>query len=125
MSAVSALSSWMWALGSSAMATSSLAASPVDSPLGPQWKGRPIWWTVRPCTVSGTSRDVTITRASTAPRAVTIVAHPPCSRPRSAASCGESSQKNSGCSSERYGDQRLIPPAVKCSVSRWVVTTYG
>lgn len=101
MSAVSALSSWMWAFGSSAMAMSSLAASPVEIPLGPQWKGSPIWWTVRPWTVRGLSRSVTMTRASTALRAVMIVAQPPCSRPRSAASCGESSQKNSGWSSER------------------------
>lgn len=107
------------------MATSSLAASPVATPLGPQWNGSPIWWTVRPCTVSGVIRAVTMTRASTALRAVTMVAQPMCSRPRSAASCGETSQKNSGWSSERYGDQRLMPPAVKCSVRRCVVTTYG
>ena len=58
-------------------------------------------------------------------RTVTMVAHPMCSSPRSAASSGETSQKNSGCSSDRYGTQRDIPPAVWCSVSRYVVQTYG
>ena len=61
--------------------------------------------------------------ASIAVRALTIVAHPPWSRPRSRASSGETSQKNSGCSSDRYGSHRLIPPAVWCSVRRYVVKT--
>ena len=51
--------------------------------------------------VSGVIRSVTMTRASMAARAETMVAHPPFSRPRSAASSGETSQKNSGWSSER------------------------
>ncbi len=63
-------------------------------------------------------RSVTMTRASIAPRAVTIVAHPRCSSPRSAASSGDTSQNISGCSSERYGNHRLMPPAVWCSVRR-------
>ena len=46
-------------------------------------------------------RSVTSTRASIAARAVTIVAQPPCSRPRSAASSGLTSQNISGCSSAR------------------------
>ena len=68
--------------------------------------------------VSGVIRSVTSTRASMALRAVTIVAQPMCSSPRSVASSGETSQKNSGCSSARYGSQRDMPPAVWCSVSR-------
>ena len=52
--------------------------------------------------VRGLIRSVTRTRASTAVRAETIVAQPPCSRPRSAASSGLTSQKISGCSSDRY-----------------------
>ena len=46
-------------------------------------------------------RSVTITRASIAVRADTMVAQPPLVSPRSCASSGEISQKNSGCSSER------------------------
>lgn len=68
-------------------------------------------------------RSVTSTRASIAARGETIVAQPPLTRPRSAASSGETSQNISGCSSARYDDQRLIPPAVWCSVSRYVVNT--
>ena len=45
--------------------------------------------------------DVAFTRASIALRAVMIVAQPRCSSPRSAASCGEISQKKAGCSSAR------------------------
>ena len=53
-----------------------------------------------------------------APRAETIVAQPPLVKPRRRASSGETSQKNSGWSSARYGCHRVIPPPVKCSVSR-------
>jgi hypothetical protein len=67
---------------------------------------------------SGFTRSVTSTRASIAARGETIVAQPYGARPRSAASAGEISQNISGCSSARYGSQRLIPPAVCCSVSR-------
>src|SRR4051794_29016139 len=63
--------------------------------------GRPIWCTRRPSTVSGRSRSVTITRASIAARAVTIVAQPACSSPRSAASSGLTSTNGSGWSSAR------------------------
>ena len=68
-------------------------------------------------------RGVTSARASTMPRIVRIVSQPPGSTPRSAASSGEISQKNSGCSSARWGSVRDIPPAVWCSVSRYVVMT--
>ena len=103
-----ALSSWMCAVGSVTIAVSSFAESPRVSPLGPQWNGMPIWWIVRPPAVNVGTRRVTMTRASTAPRAVMIVAQPPLLSPRISASCGETSQKNSGCSSDRYADQRLI-----------------
>ena len=63
-------------------------------------------------------RSVTSTRASIAARAVTIVAQPACSSPRSEASSGLTSQKSSGWSSARYGSVRDMPPAVWCSVSR-------
>ncbi len=76
-------------------------------------------------TRSGRTRSVTSTRASIAARAVTSVAQPPCSSPRSAASAGPTSQNISGCSSARYGRVRDMPPAVWCSVRRWVVMTYG
>jgi hypothetical protein len=66
----------------------------------------------------GWTRGVTITRASIDERADEIVAQPMCSSPRSAASWGETSQKNSGCSSDRYGKVLDMPPAVWCSVSR-------
>src|SRR5436305_14709041 len=68
---------------------------------------------------------VTSTRASMTARAVTTCAQPRLLRPRSAASAGETSMNISGCSSDRYGSVRLIPPAVWCSVSRLVVNTYG
>ena len=68
--------------------------------------------------VNGFIRSVTSTLASIAVRVVTIVAQPPCSRPRSRASRGETSQNIEGCSSLRYGSVRLIPPPVWCSVSR-------
>ena len=41
------------------------------------------------------------------------------------ASSGDTSTNSSGCSSDRYGSCRLIPPAVWCSVSRAVVSTNG
>ena len=91
----------MCTFGSRTLWARSLAESPADRPLAPQWYGSPIWWSRRPCTSIGRIRSVTRTRASTAARAVTIVAQPPFSRPRSAASKGETSQKNSGCSSDR------------------------
>ena len=50
---------------------------------------------------SGRSRSVTSTRASIAVRAVTIVAQPPLTSPRSAASSGDTSQNISGCNSAR------------------------
>ena len=50
----------------------------------------------RPATVNGVIRSVTRTRASIALRAETIVAHPRCASPRSAANSGLTSQKNSG-----------------------------
>src|ERR1017187_124106 len=116
-----AFDSWMWTLGSRLTPIRSFAESPLTiapPPPTPQWYGRPIWWMTRPPTVSGVSRSVTRTLASMAVRAVTMVAQPRCSSPRSAASSGDTSQKNSGCSSARYGDHRLMPPAVWCSVRR-------
>ena len=55
---------------------------------------------------------MTSTRASIAARAVMIVAQPPFSSPRSAASPGETSQNSSGCSSASRDSVRLMPPAV-------------
>src|SRR3954453_23633326 len=78
-----------------------------------------------PRTFCGLIRSVTCTRASIAAREVTIVAQPRCSRPRSSASSGLTSQNSSGWSSDRYGTVRLIPPAVWCSVSRYVVMAKG
>ena len=63
-------------------------------------------------------RSVTMTRASIDERAVVTVAQPACSSPRSVASSGDTSQNISGCSSDRYGSHRLMPPAVWCSVRR-------
>ena len=63
-------------------------------------------------------RRVTSTRVSIAARGDTIVAQPYGSRPTSSASSGDTSQNISGCSSERYGSQRDMPPAVWCSVRR-------
>ena len=68
---------------------------------------------------------MTITRPSTADLEVTTWHQPMCSRPRSAASSGETSTNISGCSSERYSRLRLIAPAVWCSVSRLTVKTNG
>src|SRR5581483_101963 len=96
MSQAKALTSWMCEFGSRLTEARSLAASPVLRPFGPQWYGMPTWCRTRPCTVSGAIRSVTSTRASTAFRAVTIVAQPRCSSPRSTASSGDTSQKNSG-----------------------------
>ena len=100
-SQANALTSLICTLGSRLTEARSLAESPRLSPFGPQWYGMPTWWSRRPCTVSGVIRSVTRTRASIALRTVTIVAQPRCSRPRSAASSGEISQKNSGWSSDR------------------------
>ena len=61
---------------------------------------------------------MTRTRASIAPRAVEMIAQSPCRKPRSAASSGETSQNISGISSESHGSQRVMPPAVWCSVRR-------
>src|SRR5687767_8045012 len=118
MSHVAALTSWMWALGSSTTANRSLAASPVESPRLPQWYGSPTWCSSRPWTTSGAMRSVTNTRASMAARTVVTVAHPPLTRPRSAASAGLTSQNMAGCSSDSTPRNRLMPPAAWCSVSR-------
>ena len=125
MSQVSDLNSEMCVLRSSTSLRSSLAASPVTSPLAPQWIGTLTWWTSCPPTMSGLTRFVTSTRVSIAARAVTIVAQPVCSSPRSAASSGPTSMNSSGCSSDRCAMVRDMPPAVWCSVSRWVVIAKG
>src|SRR5918998_6288482 len=59
------------------------------------------------------------------PRLVETVTQPALSTPFSAASSGLISQNSSGWSSESQGIQRDIAPLVWCSVSRYVVTTYG
>ena len=121
MSQVAALPSWMKTFGSSDSPSRSLAESPLTTASSPtpQWYGSPTWCTTWSApNRTGAIRSVTSTRASTAVRAVVIVAQPRCSSPRSRASSGDTSQKNSGCSSDRYGSQRLMPPAVWCSVSR-------
>ena len=119
------LESWICTLGSRVRPSRSLAESPLTTASSPtpQWYGRPIWCTVCPRTTSGVIRSVTSTRTSIAARGETIVAQPYGSSPHSAASSGETSQNISGCSSERYGSHRLMPPAVWCSVSRYVVNT--
>ena len=89
-----------------------MAASPVVSPFGPQCQGSPIWCTGRPPAHSGFIRRVTMIRASMALRALMTVAQPRWASPRSAASSGDTSQKNAGCSSARWGRNRDIPPAV-------------
>ena len=111
---------WICTLGSSVMPSKSFAPSPVTtaSEPAPQWYGRPIWWMVLPATVSGVMRSVTSTLTSIAERGEMMVAHPYGSSPLSSASSGEISQNISGCSSDRYGSHRLMPPAVWCSVSR-------
>ncbi len=81
--------------------------------------------TVRPCTRSGRMRAVTRARHSISPRAVVIVTQSRFFTPFSAASSREISQNISGCSSESHDNQRDIPPAVWCSVRRYVVRTYG
>ena len=102
MSQVAALLSWMWVFASMCTPSRSLAESPVAIPRSPQWYGMPIWCTTCPSrSFSGRTRSLTSTRASTAARAVTTVANSPCSSFRSAASSGETSTKNSGCSSAR------------------------
>src|SRR2546423_2128 len=111
MSQVNALTSWMCTFGSSAMWARSLAEPPVVRPREPQWYGSPTWWWTRPLIRTGRTRSVTRTRASIAARAVTIVAQPPCSRPRSRASSGCTSTNIAGWSSERYGEKRAMPPA--------------
>src|SRR6185437_10522008 len=92
MSQVAALTSWMCTLGSSTIGKRSLAESPFVRPREPQWYGRPTWCSVRPRTSSGRRRSVTSTRASIAARSVAMVAQPPCSSLRSAASSGLTSQ---------------------------------
>ena len=125
MSQVPTLLSWMSTFGSSVMPNRSFAESPVTRPSLPQWYGIQIWCTTRPSIRSGVSRSVTSTFASIAARAVTTCAQPRWSSPRSPASSGDTSTNISGCSSDRYANCRLIPPAVWCSVSRLVVKTYG
>ena len=127
MFAVNAFDSWIDTFGSATNAINSFAESPRTNPDEPQWYGKPIWCTTRRRrpTTNGGMRDVTSTRASTDVRAVEIVAHSPFTSPRSRANSGDTSQKNSGCNSASHGSQRDIPPAVWCSVNRYVVTTYG
>src|SRR5215208_8215092 len=59
------------------------------------------------------------------PRLVEMVTQSVLTIPFSSASSGLISQNSSGWSSESQGIQRLIAPEVWCSVSRYVVTTYG
>src|SRR5918992_5529984 len=82
------------------------------------------------CTLRPSKRRVGMrseTRALqwTLPREVSIVTQSVFSTPFSSASLGLISAKSSGCSSESQGIQRLIAPLVWCSVSLYVVTTYG
>src|SRR5919201_4892070 len=82
-------------------------------------------YTVRPLSRRGGTRSVTSARHSISARAVVIVTQLPFLIPFSAASSREISQNISGCSSESQESQRDMPPAVWCSVSRYVVSTYG
>src|SRR5690606_4096813 len=125
MSQVPALLSMLCTLGSRDTLISALAAPPVVSPFGPQCQGSPIWCTVRPPTCKGRMRCVTSTLPSIALRAVMTVAQSMCLSPRSAASSGDTSTNIAGASSDRWCSQRLMPPAVWCSVIRNVVNTYG
>ena len=68
---------------------------------------------------------MTRTRASISARAVVIVAHSPFTNPLSAARSGDTSQNISGISSASHDSHLVIPPAVWCSVMRYVVRTKG
>ncbi len=81
--------------------------------------------TGRPLARTGRMRSVTIARASTLAREVVTVTQSPVTRRFSAASSGLISANSSGCSSESHVFQRDIAPEVWCSVSRYVVMTYG
>ena len=105
-----AFASCMLTLGSATSEVRSLALPPTTSPANAQWKGRPIWCTVRPSISKGRNRRVTIARAAMRPRADSTVTQPPCSMPRSAASSGLSSTNISGCSSLSQLLKRLIGP---------------
>jgi hypothetical protein len=73
--------------------------------------------------VAGDQASVTITLASMAERGVTMVAQPPWVRLAAAARSGWTSQNISGCSSLSRCSVRDMPPAVWCSVRRYVVVT--
>ncbi len=100
----------MLTLESATSEVKSLALPPTTSPAKPQWNGSPTWWTVRPSTVSGLIRRVTMARASMRPRADSTVSQPPWTMPRSAASSGPSSTNISGWSSLSHALNRLIGP---------------
>jgi len=70
-------------------------------------------------------RGVTSARASISPRAVAMTTQSPLTTPTSRASSGEISANSSGCSSARCDSVRDMPPAVWCSVKRYVVRMCG
>ena len=112
--------------GSATNAIRSLTTSPRTSPMLPQWYGSRSGGRSRRRSRSG--RDaarVTSTRPRSRRARCGSSPSRRCSSPRSAASSGETSQNISGCSSASHGSQRDMPPAVWCSVSRKVVSTYG
>ena len=80
-------------------------------PAQPQWYGTPIWCTIRPplAAAAGASARSPAPAPPPPPRAGhdrRPAAVAPARAP--SASCGQTSTKNSGCSSARYGSVRLI-----------------
>ncbi len=111
----------MLTFGSATSAVRLFAMPPVARPCQPKCQGMPTWCTIRRRMRIGCSRSVTSARASASPRGVLTITQSPVAMARSAASAGLISTKPWGWSSASQGSQRLMPPAVWCSVSRYVV----
>src|SRR5438046_6836342 len=117
--------SWMYTVGSATVAERSLVMSPLAMPLYPQCHGTPIWWTVLPSIMNGLSRCVTMALATIFPRGVDTVTLSPLAMPSSLASSWLISVKCDSKSSASIGRYRDMTPERWCSVSRYVVMTYG
>jgi len=109
---------------SPAVGVSRLAESPTPGVNQPKHQGGPPW-TVEPATLKGWKRGVTTATASILPRAEETSTTSPFRIFFSFARSSPISTNCRGCSSRSHGTFRESTPVCQCSVTRYVVATYG
>src|SRR5438067_9583527 len=118
-----ALPSWIDTLGSPTQDVRSLTTSPVLRPIQPQCQRIPMWWIGLPAMCITPMRWVTSAFARMWPRGLDTTTQSRFLIPFSLARSCPSSMNSSGWSSVSHGNQRLMAPARKCSVRRYVLIT--